>query len=60
MFKTISGSKVAYRSKRLFCQLEFLARETNLIVRRSAKFSAPGFVLSLFKAVLTGKASFGR
>ena len=57
MFKTISGSKLADRSKGLFCQLEFLARETNLIVRHSAKFSAQGFVLRLFKAVLTGKAS---
>ncbi len=58
MFKTISGSKLADRSKGLFCQLESLARESNLIIRQSEKFSAKGFVLSLFKAVLTGKASF--
>ena len=58
MFKTISGSKLADRSKGLFCQLESLARETQLIERTSAKFSAAGFLLSQFKAVLTGKASF--
>lgn len=58
MFKTISGSKLADRSKGLFCQLESLARETHLIERTSAKFSAAGFLLSQFKAVLTGKASF--
>ena len=58
MFKTISGSKLADRSKGLFSQLDPLARETQLIVRTSAKFSAEGFLLSLFKAVLTGKASF--
>lgn len=58
MFNTISGSKLADRSKGLFRQLESLARETKLIVRRSAKFSAQGFLLSLFKSVLTGKASF--
>jgi len=60
MFKTISGSKLADRSKGLFSQLDFLARESQLIVRSSAKFSAQGFVLSLFKAVLTGKGSFNQ
>ena len=60
MFKTISGSKLADCSKELFSQLDALARETKLIVRSSAKFSAAGFVLSLFKAILTGKASFNR
>jgi hypothetical protein len=60
MFKTISGSKLADRSRGLFSQLNSLARETQLIVRTSAKFSAEGFLLSLFKAVLTGKASFGQ
>lgn len=58
MFNTISGSKLADRSKGLFAQLDSLARETGLIVRHSPKFSANGFALSLFKAVLTGKASF--
>ncbi len=60
MFNTISGSKLADRSKELFSGLDSLARETELIVRSSAKFSAKGFMLSLFKAVLTGKASFNQ
>ena len=60
MLKAISGSKLADCSKELFSQLDALARETKLIVRSSAKFSAAGFVLSLFKAILTGKASFNQ
>jgi len=60
MLDTISGSKLADRSKGLFSQLDILARESQLIVRSSAKFSAKGFVLSLFKAVLSGKASFNQ
>jgi len=49
MFKTISGSKLADRSKGLFSQLDLLARESQLISRSSAKFSAKGFVLSLLQ-----------
>jgi hypothetical protein len=60
MFKTISGSKLADRSKAFFSRLDSLARETKLIVRHSAKFSADGFVLGTLKAVLTGKASFNQ
>jgi hypothetical protein len=60
MFKTISGSKLADRSKELFSRLDSLARKTKLIVRHSAKFSADGFVLGLFKSVITGKASFNQ
>ena len=60
MLKAISGSKLADCSKGLFSQLDLLARESHLIARSSAKFSAKGFVLSLFKAVLTGKASFNQ
>ena len=58
MLETKYGSKLADRSKALFSRLERLARKTNLIVRRSAKFSAQGFSLGIFKAVLTGRASF--
>lgn len=58
MLNTISGSKLADRSKELFSQLDPLARESGLIVRHSPKFSAKGFVLCLFKSVLSGKASF--
>ena len=60
MFKTISGSKLADRSKRFFSRLDSLARKTKLIVRNSSKFSAEGFVLGVFKAVITGKASFNQ
>ena len=60
MFKTISGSKLADRSKTFFSRLDSLARKTKLIVRKSAKFSAEGFTLGIFKAVLTGKASFNQ
>lgn len=60
MSKTISGSKLADRSKILFSRLDSLARKTNLIVRHSAKFSAEGFTLGILKAVTTGKASFNQ
>ncbi len=60
MSKTISGSKLAERSKTFFSRLDSLARKTKLIVRKSAKFSAEGFTLGIFKAVLTGKASFNQ
>jgi len=60
MFKTISGSKLADRSKTFFSRLDSLARKTKLIVRFSPKFSAEGFTLGVFKAVLTGKASFNQ
>ncbi len=56
MFKTISGSKLADCSRAVFSRFEFLARKTELIVRKSAKFSADGFVLGIFKSVITGRA----
>ena len=43
-----------------FSRLDSLARKTKLIVRFSPKFSAEGFTLGVFKAVLTGKASFNQ
>jgi hypothetical protein len=60
MFKTISGSKLADCSKSLFSKLDPLARETELIVRKSSRFSAEGFVLGIFKAVINGKASLNQ
>ena len=60
MLTTISGSKLADCSKALFSRLEHLARKTELIVRTSAKFSADGFALGIFKSVLTGRASFNQ
>ena len=47
-------------SKKLFTQLESIARKTKLIVRKSPKFSACDFVLTLFKTITTGKASYNQ
>jgi hypothetical protein len=58
MFKNISGTKLADRANELFSKLDSLARDTQLIRRNSRKFSAKGLMLSLWKAILTGKASF--
>ena len=41
-------------------QLESIARKTKLIVRKSPKFSACDFVLTLFKTITTGKASYNQ
>ena len=41
-------------------RLEEIARETNFIQRRTAGFSGHGFLLSLFKAIGHGQASFGQ
>lgn len=60
MFKTIFGNKPAAHAISLFNGLEDLARETGLIRRLSKKFSACGFVLTLLRAVLSGKASFNQ
>jgi len=54
VFSALSGP-----TKSLFDQLEPLARKSGFIVRRSKGFSASGFVLTLIKSVITGKASFG-
>lgn len=58
MFKTISGSKLADRSKAFFSRLPSLARETQLIMRHSKKFSAEGFLLTMLKSISSGKSSF--
>jgi IS4 transposase len=60
MFNTISGAKLAVRSKKLFANLCSIARQTGLIVRHSRKFSADGFVLSLLQAVTSGGGSFNQ
>jgi hypothetical protein len=60
MSKTISGSKLAVRSKKLFSKVESIARTTRLIVRNSAKFTADGFVIALIQAVTSGKGSFNQ
>ncbi len=53
-------SKPATRSDKLFSRLESIARKTKLIVRKSQRFTATAFVLTLFKTVATGKASYNQ
>lgn len=60
MSKTISGSKLALRSKKLFSGLESIARKCGLIAHCSAKFTADGFVIALINSVTSGKASFSQ
>jgi len=57
MFNTISGAKLAVRSKKLFSKLSSIARETGLIIRHSFKFNAEGFLLSLLQSVSSGQGS---
>jgi len=52
-------SKPAARSKTLFSKLDSIARKTGLIVRESPRFNAGAFLLTLMKATITGRASFG-
>jgi hypothetical protein len=47
-------------SKSFFFRLNDLARKTKFIRRNSAKFSATGYLFSLIRAILTGKASFNQ
>ena len=58
MFNTNLGAKLAARSKELFGKLDSIARQSGMIVRRSKKFSAAGFVTATLKAVVSGKGSF--
>ncbi len=53
-------SKPAARSKALFSKLDSIARKTKLIVRKSRRFDAGEFLLTLMKAITTGRASFGQ
>ena len=55
VFSTLLGP-----TKYLFDQFEPLARKSGFVVRKSKGFSASGFVLSLIKSVITGKASFNQ
>lgn len=47
-------------SKLSLIDLEAIARETGLIIRRSSKFSADAFLTSLLEAVGTGQASLNQ
>lgn len=53
-------SKPAVRSKLLFSKLDSIATKTGLIVRKSARFDAGSFLLTLMKSITTGRASFGQ
>ena len=58
MFNNLHGFKPADCSAVFFTKLHSLAIQCSLIVHQSRKFSAQGFLLTLFKAILSGKASF--
>lgn len=60
MLDRLIGSELAARSKEFFSSLDPLARRSGLIIRRSRHFSAAGFVLSLLKSCVSGKASFNQ
>ena len=60
MFNNLRGFRPADRSAVFFTKLHSLAIQCSLIVHQSRKFSAQGFLLTLFKAILSGKASFNQ
>jgi hypothetical protein len=60
MSKAIVFSTLSEPLKRLLNQLDPLARKSGFIVRKTKGFSASGFVLSLMKSVISGKASFNQ
>jgi len=60
MFNKLRGYKPADRSAAFFTKPRSSAIHCSLIVHRSRKFSAEGFLLTLFKAILSGKASFNQ
>ena len=56
--KHVNSTLPAATLNKLLGQLDDLARSTGLIQRRSRKFSAEGFLFTLFHAVCRGSASF--
>ena len=58
MLKAKVFSPLKESVKRLLDKLDPLAKKSGLVVRKSKGFSASGFVLSLMKSIITGKASF--
>jgi hypothetical protein len=58
MLKAKVFSPLKESVKRLLEKLDPLAKKSGLVVRKSKGFSASGFVLSLMKSIITGKASF--
>ena len=47
-------------SKLFFSRLDAAAKKTKLVIRKSQKFSAAGYLFALINAILTGKASFNQ
>jgi len=60
MSKAEVFSPIRESAKRLLESLHPLAKKSSFVVRKSKGFSASGFVLSLMKSVITGKASFNQ
>jgi hypothetical protein len=56
----MSKTSLADRSKLILPDLDLIATQTNLVVRKSSRFSPAGFLQSLLSAVATGKASFNQ
>ena len=58
MSKTNIFSTLPESVKALLVELDPLARNSGLVVRKSMGFSASGFILSLMRSVISGRASF--
>ncbi|MBG7608048.1 MAG: hypothetical protein IZT59_08495, partial [Verrucomicrobia bacterium] len=50
----------ADRSKIILPDLDRIATETSLVVRKSSRFTPGAFMQSLLSAVISGKASFNQ
>ena len=55
MLETLFNTKPATKSKNLFGKIEEIARKTKLIVRKSRKFNAESFLLSLLNGCCNEK-----
>jgi len=53
-------TKPATKLEVIFSKVEDIARNTKLVVRKSRRFTAAAFLLTLLKTVATGKASYNQ
>jgi hypothetical protein len=53
-------TKPATKLEVIFSKVEGIARNTRLVVRKSRRFTAAAFLLTLLKTVATGKASYNQ
>ena len=60
MLNRLIGSDLAARSKQVFANVDTIARNCSFVLRFSRHFSAGGFLLTLLKAAISGKASFNQ